>query len=532
MADILDLRNSANQAITFSVTRNAAFDNTVDFYQVNADGSVIEPNSGATIAPSEAGYAEAAIANRLGLDLRADNGSTTEFSAQLDGDALYAPVIAANGDFSAFNDGDSSNDPKVYFTYEAANVDGFDHVVSFEANQFGFEDLLNGGDRDFNDIIVVFESLNDSDNSGSSVDSDDSSSSDGMIKGENLVVNNTGIIATVDLETGELTEIFETDIRWTDIDIAPDNSVFGIDGSQLYSIDIEAQSVTPIGSHGVRSLNALEVGEDGTLYAASVLSPEIYTLNPANGTATEIGTIPFDAVSAGDLQFIDGTLYLADPQDLIALNVENGTFDGASSIGSFSLTGGSIRGITVDEDGDPIGFTENGDILTFDLATGATTSIGTVENNTEIDGSAAVPEGFSDESTPDNSQISGLKFNDLDGNGNIFSDLDSDNNGGEDNSRSNLEPTLTGVTIYLDTDNNGILDEGEPSQETDSNDRYLFEGLQAGTYTVREIVPDGFTQTAPTDGAYTVTLNDDEAIADLDFGNVSEMIAETETTEI
>lgn len=523
MADILDLSNSANQAITFSVTRNAAFDNTVDFYQVNADGSVIDPDSGAIIAPGEAGYAEAAIANRLRLDLRADNGSTTEFSTQLDGGVLYAPVIAANGNFSSFNDGDSSNDPKVYFTYEAANVDGFDHVVSFEANQFGFEDLLNGGDRDFNDIIVVFESLNDLDDSGSS---------DGMIKGENLVVNNTGIIATVDLETGELTEIFDTDIRWTDIDIAPDNSVFGIDGSQLYSIDLEAQSVTPIGSHGVRSLNALEIGEDGTLYAASVFSPEIYTLNPANGTATEIGTIPFDAVSAGDLQFIDGTLYLADPQDLIALNVENDTFNGASSIGSFSLTGGSIRGITVDEDGDPIGFTENGNILTFDLATGATTPIGTVENNTEINGSAAVPEGFFDESTPNNSQISGLKFNDLDGNGNIFSDLDSDNNGGEDDSRSNLEPTLTGVTIYLDADNNGILDEGEPSQETDSNGQYLFDGLQAGTYTVREIVPDGFTQTAPTNGVYTVILGDDETIADRDFGNVSEMIAETETTEI
>ena len=508
MVNILDLSNSTDRAVTFSVIRDAAFDNTVDFYQVNGDGSVIDPVSGATIAPSEEGYAEVALANRLGLDLRAENGETAEFFAQLDGGTIYAPVIAVNSDFS-FNDGDISNDPNVYFTYEAANVDGFDHVVG-QANQFGFEDLFNGGDRDFDDIIVTFELFD-------SPDSPDSP--DIMIQGENLVVNNSGLIATVNLETGELTEIFDTDIRWTDIDIAPNNSVFGIDGSQLYSIDLEAQSVTPIGSHGVRSLNALEIGEDGTIYAASVFGPEIYTLNPANGTATNIGTIPFDAKSAGDLQFINDTLYLADPQDLIALDVENGTFNGASSIGSFRLTGGSIRGITIDEDGDPIGFTENGSILTLDLATGATTSIGTVENNTEINGSAAVPEGFFNESIPNNSQISGLKFNDR------------DRNGRKDNSQGIIEP-ISGVNIYLDLNDNSVLNENEPSQVTDDNGRYIFDGLQAGTYIVREVIPNGFTQTAPADGQYIVILGDDETVEDRDFGNVSEMMIEAQVSEI
>ena len=524
MTYIIDLSNSANQSVTFSVTRDAAFDNTVDFYQVNADGSVVDPDSGATIAPSEAGYTEAALANRLGLNLSAANGETAEFSAQLDGGAFYAPVIVVDGDFAALSDGDSSNDPNVYFTYEAANIDGFDHVVSLSENQFGFEDLFNGGDRDFNDIIVVFESLDDSD------DSDDSGSG---IEGENLVVNNTGLIATVDLETGELSEIFDTDIRWTDIDIAPDNSVFGIDGSQLYAVDLEDRSVTPIGNHGVRSLNALEIGEDGTLYAASVFGPELYTLDPTNGTATEIGTIPFDVISAGDLQFVDGVLYLADPQNLVALNVENGVFNGASSIDLSGLTGGSIRGITIDEDGDPIGFTENGNILTIDVATGAIASIGTVENNTEINGSAAVPEGFLNEVPTElgNSEISGLKFNDLDGDGNIFPNSDSDGNL-EDDFQSTLEETVSGVNIYLDLNDNAILDDGEPFQETDENGQYVFDGLQAGTYIVREVIPDGFAQTAPVDGQYTVTLGDGEIAEDLNFGNVEVVVAETEASEI
>ena len=116
---------------------------------------------------------------------------------------------------------------------------------------------------------------------------------------------------------------------------------------------------------------------------------------------------------------------------------------------------------------------------------------------------------------------------------NVFGDLDSDNNGGEDDeSQSQLEPIVPGVNIYLDLNENGVFDEGEPLQETDENGEYVFEGLRPGTYIVREIVPDGFTQTAPTDGQYIVTLGDNETAEELDFGNISEMMAETETSEI
>jgi hypothetical protein len=157
MTDILDLSNSSSQTLTFTVDRSAAFDNTVDFYAVNADGSVVDQTSGNTIAPGEDGYAEAAIANRLNLDLSTDNGVTSTFTADLTGGVIYAPIIAVNSDFQALTDGDTSNDPQVYFSFVAANVDGFDHVQSDVANQFSFEDLFNGGDKDFNDLIINFE---------------------------------------------------------------------------------------------------------------------------------------------------------------------------------------------------------------------------------------------------------------------------------------------------------------------------------------------------------------------------------------
>jgi hypothetical protein len=60
------------------------------------------------------------------------------------------------------------------------------------------------------------------------------------------------------------------------------------------------------------------------------------------------------------------------------------------------------------------------------------------------------------------------------------------------------EPGLAGVTIYLDLDNDDVLDGGEPSTVTDANGFYEFTDLETlRQYTVSEIVPAGFQQFAP-----------------------------------
>ena len=72
------------------------------------------------------------------------------------------------------------------------------------------------------------------------------------------------------------------------------------------------------------------------------------------------------------------------------------------------------------------------------------------------------------------------------------------------------EPRLPGVRIYIDLNNNGRPDRNEPrtvtrrdNPRTDFNEggRYRFDNLVAGEYVVREIVPNGFTQTFPVSGA-------------------------------
>ena len=155
--DTIDLSNVAEGDTVlamFSVDREAGFDNTVDFYEVNADGSVVDLDSGETIAVEQEGYTEAALANRLGLDLATENGVSSEFSTELEGGKIYAPFIAVDSSIEALTDDNSHNDSTIYFTYAEANPDGFDHVRSSESNAFEFEDLPNGGDMDFNDVVV------------------------------------------------------------------------------------------------------------------------------------------------------------------------------------------------------------------------------------------------------------------------------------------------------------------------------------------------------------------------------------------
>jgi len=92
--------------------------------------------------------------------------------------------------------------------------------------------------------------------------------------------------------------------------------------------------------------------------------------------------------------------------------------------------------------------------------------------------------------------ISGTKWNDLDGDGELV--------GGE--------PPLQGVTIELWKDG-AKVDE----TTTDENGEYSFTGLAPGDYTVKEIVPAGMTATSPE--SVIVTVAEGQDVTDVDFLN-------------
>ncbi len=165
----------------------AVFDNLLGLYEVlDPLTGAIDDGFGGVILPGEAGYAEAAIANRV-PDFLIQGGSSgdsdlnttaAEFGdVLLEAGRFFAPFLIANAgelgfdgfiaaenaeDDGEFNDAaDFAEDQVAYFSYGAANPDGVEHVRSLGNDTFGFEDLpgnLPGvSDNDFNDIVVQFE---------------------------------------------------------------------------------------------------------------------------------------------------------------------------------------------------------------------------------------------------------------------------------------------------------------------------------------------------------------------------------------
>jgi archaellum component FlaG (FlaF/FlaG flagellin family) len=97
--------------------------------------------------------------------------------------------------------------------------------------------------------------------------------------------------------------------------------------------------------------------------------------------------------------------------------------------------------------------------------------------------------------------ISGLKYNDANGNG----------------VRNTGELGLQGVTIFLDTDGDGALDPGEEVRITGINGNYAFAGIAAGTFTVRQITPVGMVNTTP--NPVTVTVGIGQDVGSVNFGD-------------
>jgi hypothetical protein len=103
-------------------------------------------------------------------------------------------------------------------------------------------------------------------------------------------------------------------------------------------------------------------------------------------------------------------------------------------------------------------------------------------------------------------EIRGVKFNDANGNG----------------VQGPQEFGISGVTIFLDLDDNAVLDPAEPQTLTDSSGGYVFQNLAPGSYIVREVTPSGFVQTAPGgDGAHRPPLAAGQIVSGLNFGNQS-----------
>jgi hypothetical protein len=106
--------------------------------------------------------------------------------------------------------------------------------------------------------------------------------------------------------------------------------------------------------------------------------------------------------------------------------------------------------------------------------------------------------------------IHGTVWNDANGNG----DRDLDPITGEF-----TEPGLEGWTIFLDDNENDLLDAGEPSTITDANGVYHFLSLTAKNYTIAEVLLSSWAVAPFFSSSQTVTVVAGESINNLDFAN-------------
>ena len=237
--------------------------------------------------------------------------------------------------------------------------------------------------------------------------------------------------------------------------------------------------------------NAVTVDLTGQDLGGLTLTPGVYFFS---SSAQLTGTLTLDAQGDPNAEFdfqIGSTLTTASGANVVLIN-------GADPCNVFWQVGSSAT----------LGTTTAfvGHIL-------ALTSI-TVQHGATVDGSVLARNGAV---TLDDNVISIANCITVSGTGSISGLKYNDANSSQTQDMGELG--LPGLTVFLDTNGNGILDLnlGEVSTTTDVNGNYTFANLLPGTYLVREALQPGVTVT--TQNPITITLNTGQNVMNVNFGD-------------
>ena len=144
------------------IYREATYNNELGFYRVDDSEGAI-----GGLGPGEPGYMEAALSRAQTIFASGSNAYVPDYSTELQGGQILVFYIVQNSSLAQLRARNPNNElgksPIAFFSIDALNPDRIDHFVGFtkvggRLTQFGFEDLTNGGDRDYDDVSYNIDS--------------------------------------------------------------------------------------------------------------------------------------------------------------------------------------------------------------------------------------------------------------------------------------------------------------------------------------------------------------------------------------
>ena len=136
-----------DQTAVVRVRQNGQDNAAITFYQVDDYSGTI-----GGLRPGDAGYAAAAQAAAYQL---ASGGTLLNGPGY--GNYAHAVLLDIDaGDLVAMSLYNGSSG-QTYWAFSQSNADGLGHLWSYGLNTWGWEDVLGGGDRDYNDMIVQLD---------------------------------------------------------------------------------------------------------------------------------------------------------------------------------------------------------------------------------------------------------------------------------------------------------------------------------------------------------------------------------------
>jgi hypothetical protein len=252
---------------------------------------------------------------------------------------------------------------------------------------------------------------------------------------------------------------------------AKDLEITASDQSKTYGteLDLGTTAFTTSGLVGGDSVTGVTLTSTGAAAGAGVGD---YPIVASGATGTGLANYT--------ISYVDGTLTVTAKDLEITASDQSKTYGTELDLGTTAFTtsglveGDSVTSVTLTS----AGAAANADVGTYPIV--ASNAIGTdLENYTisYIDGTLTVTADV----TP--GSISGIVWRDSDSDG----ERDAD------------EPVLPEQVVFLDSDDNGVLDDGEPTAITDDDGWYVFPDLTPDTYVVRLVLQDGWEQTYPVD---------------------------------